>query len=107
MSTNGVSTGTPTAATELTRPPTNVRTRSMSWIIRSSTTATSAPRGLNGASRSLSMKRGASTYGNAARTARLNRSTCPVCTSAPVRAAIASSASASSSVVAIGFSTST
>ena len=41
-----------------TVPPTSVRTRSMSWIIRSSTTATSEPRGLNGASRSLSMNRG-------------------------------------------------
>ena len=99
MSTNGVSTGTPTADTCDTPPPTNVRTRSMSWIIRSSTTATSDPRGLNGASRSLSMNRGSSTYGSAARTARLNRSTWPVCTTAPVRFAIASSASASSSVV--------
>ena len=86
MSTNGVSTGTPTADTDRTAPPTNVRTRSMSWIIRSSTTATSEPRGLNGARRLLSMNRGDSTNGNAARTARLNRSTCPVCTTAPVRA---------------------
>ena len=107
MSTNGVNTGTPTAETDATPPPTNVRTRSMSWIIRSSTTATSEPRGLNGASRSLSMNRGASTNGSAARTARLNRSTCPVCSTAPVRRAIASSSSASSSVVAIGFSIST
>ena len=30
MSTNGVSTGTPTADTDDTEPPTNVRTRSMS-----------------------------------------------------------------------------
>ena len=86
MSTNGVSTGTPTARTDrATCPPTSVSTRSMSWIIRSSTTATSDPRGLNGASRSLSMNRGASTYGSAARTARLNRSTWPVCTMRAVR----------------------
>jgi hypothetical protein len=59
------------------RSPTSVRIRSC-HVIRSSTTATSAPRGLNGASRSLSMKRGRSTYGSAPRMARLNRSTCPV-----------------------------
>ena len=104
MSTNGVSTGTPTACTDDDLPPTSVSTRSMSWIMRSSTTATSAPRGLNGASRSLWMKRGASTKGSAARMARLNRSTCPVCTSAPCRPARASIASASSSVTAMGFS---
>ncbi|PYP79598.1 MAG: hypothetical protein DMD35_07695 [Gemmatimonadetes bacterium] len=61
MSTNGVRTGTPTALTVAGCPPTRVCTRSMSWIMRSSTTATSDPRGLNNARRSLSMKRGAST----------------------------------------------
>ena len=47
------------------------------------TTATSDPRGLNGASRSLSMNRGESTYGSAARMARLKRSTWPVCNDRP------------------------
>ena len=98
MSTNDVRIGTPTACTWSTCSPTSVRIRSMSWIIRSSTTATSAPRGLNGASRSLSMKRGRSTYASAPRIARLNRSTCPVWISAPVRSAIARSSSASASV---------
>ena len=105
MSTNGVSTGTPTADTERTPPPTNVRTRSMSWIIRSSTTATSEPRGLNGASRSLSMNRGAvdvrqrGAHG-AVESLDVTRLHAPP----PCARAIASSASASSSVVAIGFS---
>ncbi len=42
--------------------------------MRSSTTATSVPRGWNGASRWLSMYRGPSRYGSAARIARLYRS---------------------------------
>ncbi|MBC7844707.1 MAG: hypothetical protein H7099_20560 [Gemmatimonadaceae bacterium] len=46
MSSVSVSTGTPTALTSITGLPTIVATRSMSWIIRSSTTATSAPRGV-------------------------------------------------------------
>ena len=79
----------------------------MSWIMRSSTTATSAPRGVNGASRSLSMNRGRSTNGSAARIARLNRSTWPVCNTTPCACAAATSSSASSTVAAIGFSIST
>ena len=66
MSTDDVNNGTPTAATSTTRSGMSVRIKSMSWIMRSSTTATSAPRGVNGASRSLSMNRGRSTSGRAA-----------------------------------------
>ena len=77
----------------------------MSWIMRSSTTATSEPLGLNGANRSLSMNRGLFTYGSAARTAWLKRSMCPIWTITPFSLrASSSSASASSSVVVIGFS---
>ena len=74
MSSIGVSTGTPTAEMSRASEPTSVSSRSMSWIIKSSTTATSDPLGLNGASRSLSMNLGLLTCGSAARTARLNRS---------------------------------
>ncbi len=107
MSTSVVITGIPAAERSVTLDPTTVCTRSMSWIMRSSTTGTSAPRGLNGASRLISTKPGWSTYGSAARTARLNRSTWPICTITPAFFAAASISSASSIVAAIGFSMST
>ncbi len=104
MSVLPVSTGTPTASTVSTGRPASPRTRSMSWIIRSSTTATSVPRGLKGARRCDSMKRGSSRYGSQARSAPLKRSTCPVATLTPRDAAASTIRFASSSVEAIGFS---
>ena len=51
MSTEGVSTGTPTASTERSAEGTMVRMTSKSWIMRSETTSTSVPRSVKGASR--------------------------------------------------------
>src|SRR5437762_970461 len=107
MSSVGVSTGTPTAEMSRAPAPTSVSSRSMSWIMRSSTTATSDPRGLNGASLSLSMNRGCLTCGSAARTARLKRSMWPICTITPFFPASARRASASSRVAVMGFSMNT
>src|SRR5262249_21932776 len=47
MSTDGVSTGTPTASIARTGDGTMLRIRSRSWIMRSSTTSTSVPRSPN------------------------------------------------------------
>ena len=86
-------------------PPTSVSTRSMSWIIRSSTTATSDPRGLNGASRSLSMNRGLiDVRQRSADGAVESLDVTDLDDRARSRARCASSSSASSSVVVIGFS---
>ena len=69
----------PIASTDTTGERTMLKIRSMSWIIRSSTTSTSVPRCLNGASRADSMKRGTVRVGCTARTAALKRSRWPTC----------------------------
>ena len=58
MSSRAESTGTPTASTWASGRSTSCWIRSMSWIIRSSTTSTSVPRGVNGARRWDSMNSG-------------------------------------------------
>ena len=58
MSISSVNTGAPIASIDAIGERTMCSIRSMSWIMRSSTTLTSVPRGLNGASRFDSMKRG-------------------------------------------------
>jgi hypothetical protein len=107
MSIRDVSTGVPTAWNESRGLSTRPSTRSMSWIIRSSTTPTSVPRGPNGASRSDSRKRGSSRCGRAPRTAGLYRSTWPTAILSPRRSARSTRSSASSRVPATGFSTRT
>ncbi len=100
------STATPTADTLVGGSPTASSTRSMSWIIRSNTTSMSSERGWNKASRWASMNLGRVTCGRAAIRAGLKRSTCPTWSLTPVRRAASIMASASSTVAAIGFSTS-
>src|SRR5439155_960323 len=77
MSMRGVSTGTPTACTSITRDLVSQSARSRSWIMRSRITSTSMPRGTIGASRCASMNRGALRWGRDAWTAGLKRSTWP------------------------------
>ena len=107
MSTEGVRTGTPTASTERSGDCTMERITSRSWIIRSSTTSTSVPRSVKGASRWHSMKRGWVTSPSSASTAGLKRSRWPTWNTRSPRTANSTSAFASSTVVVTGFSTST
>ena len=80
---------------------------SMSWIIRSITTVSLATRDAKGPRRRDSIRIGRSTIFRSSWTAPLKRSTWPMWSTAPARRAIANSSRASSSVGAIGFSTST
>ncbi len=107
MSSRPDSTGTPTASTAASGWPTSSWIRSMSWIIRSSTTSTSVPRAENGATRWDSMNKGWPITSSRASTAALKRSRWPTWSTRACRAASAISASASASVVAMGFSIST
>ena len=107
MSGLSLTTATPLACTFFTGDPTTVSTMSMSWIIRSSTTLTSVPRGLNCARRCVSMNMGRSKWGSAARKAGLKRSTWPICTFTPLLRASSTRSSASSIVLASGFSMNT
>ena len=77
MSSRPESTGTPTASTAASGAPTSSWIRSMSWIIRSSTTSTSVPRGWNGAMRCDSTNSGRSITSPSASTAALKRSRWP------------------------------
>ena len=76
----------------------------MSWIIRSRTTATSVPRGLNWASLCDSTNIGLISYPSSARIAGLNRSMCPTWIMSPFSLARRQSCSASAVVSVIGFS---
>ncbi len=105
MSTAGVSTGKPLARTAVISLRAKLRIRSMSWIMRSSTTFTSMPRGLKIASRSDSMNSGRVIWSRTARIAGLNRSRCPTWNIKPWRAASSTSSAASSTVRVTGFST--
>src|SRR3989449_6535313 len=104
MSTWGVRIGMPVARTSLTSAPTSSSTRARPWIMRARMTATAVPRGWNGARRSISRDGGSSRYGAAARTAPLNRSTCPTCSTIPRSAARRTSCSAAATESASGFS---
>ena len=113
MSADLLSTGTPTACTSFTALPTRWRMISRSWIIRSSTTLTSVPRGCRpsrgggyGASRCASMNRGAAACCSRNPSTGLKRSTWPTCRIALCCRAAATRSCASSVVAAIGFSTS-
>ncbi len=75
--------------------------------MRSSTTLTSAPRAVNGASLWHSMKLGRSSPRRAASSAGLKRSICPTCSFSPCASASSVSVAASALVTVIGFSTST
>ena len=77
---------------------------SISCIIRSSTTGTSVPRGLNSAKRCASINIGSCIWWRTAVKAGLKRSTCPTCPFTWWASAKAIICSASSTVVAIGFS---
>ena len=96
----------PVACTSAGSSPASVSTRSMSWIIRSSTTDTSRLRGRNGAARTASHDSAASRPGasTTARKAAEKRSIWPTCSTLPCLAARAARASASASVAAMGFS---
>jgi hypothetical protein len=83
MSTFFDSTGSPTARTSRTGSPTSFSTMSRSWIIRSKTTSTSSDRGVNTLSRCTSKNIGRFSSPRTARTAGLNRSRCPTCTTRP------------------------
>ena len=107
MSISSVNTGAPIASIEAIGERTMCSIRSMSWIMRSSTTETSVPRGLNGASRFDSMKRGLDNSLATARITGLKRSRWPTCSTQRRSAAIAMSSRASSAVAVIGFSTRT
>ena len=77
MSARADRTGTPTASTWTASDPSRLRSRSRSWIMRSSTTSMSRLRGENGASRWTSMKRGLLACLRNRSAAGLKRSTCP------------------------------
>ena len=85
MSSRPESTGTPTASTATSGVPTSSWIRSMSWIIRSSTTSTSVPRRLNGATRWDSTNSGRSSTSSSARIAALKRSRWPTWSTRPWR----------------------
>ena len=67
ISSSSDTTATPEASMDFTGDLTSERMTSISWIMRSSTTATSLPRGWNCAMRCDSKKRGSSRYGSAAK----------------------------------------
>ena len=95
---------TPLALIWLTGDFTMVSRMSKSCTIRSRTTGTSVPRGLNKAKRCASMKSGSPMNGSAATKAGLNRSTWPTCTFTPASSASFFKALASSGVATMGFS---
>ena len=77
----------PMASIAVTGERTMLKIKSMSWIMRSSTTFTSVPRCLNGASRADSRKRGTVRMGCSACTAALKRSRWPTCSTRSARRA--------------------
>ena len=79
----------------------------MSCIIKSKTTGTSVPLGLNSANLCVSINIGLTICSFAALNAGLKRSTCPTCPFTPCFSAKAINALASSMVVVIGFSINT
>ena len=106
---SGVSVITPTPLAEMdfTSLFTMLKIISMSWIIRSSITLTSVPRGLNCANLCTSMNMGLSCMSCTARNAGLNLSTCPTWNFIPDSSASFTNCLASSIVLANGFSTKT
>ena len=103
---SGVSliTDTPLALTFFTLDCTTLKIASISCIIKSSTTGTSVPRGLNSASRWASINIGFSIMFLVAINAGLNRSTWPTCPFTLFSLAKAIISRASSTVLEIGFS---
>ena len=98
------STEMPLAEIDSISRSTRCRIRSISWIIRSSTTLTSVARAVNGASRVDSMKRGPSSRSETPSSTLLKRSMWPTCSTSPPARASAISSAASSTVVVTGFS---
>jgi len=104
MSTESVSTGTPTASREATGDPTRARMMSRSWIMMSRITSTSVPRALKGLMRCASMNMGSTMLSLSSRSAGLNRSRWPIWRVVPPFCAASMMSAASPVVPAMGFS---